>query len=223
VSSVLIVEGPNDQFFVEALIKHETKYRTNIKPIYKFESMSGLSQLKLQLTLENIAAQMDLKGKFQKIGILIDQDDKTNAERLTLISQAIAAAFPNAPTLKAINQFVPLNDDLQIGCCLTHVEGKGELETLLRAIHTQKAPYADCLESWRSCVEEADPNLKIAQKEIDKLWINNYHRYDTCDLKERKNAGKYCSFKAAMQKDIYDWDHPALADIKQFLTQLTAD
>lgn len=109
---------------------------------------------------------------------------------------------------------------LQLACHLIHLEGKGELETLLKAIKTKPSPYADCLAEWRRCLEEKGKT--VTDKEFGKYWVNNYIRFDTCTKKERKQAGRKCSmrnFAYVMENkaDIWDFNHPALAEFKAFL------
>ena len=47
-----------------------------------------------------------------------------------------------------------------------------------------------------------------------------YVRYDTCLNQEKYQAQKYCSmqnFNHVMKKDIWDFEHSALNDLKEFL------
>ena len=69
--------------------------------------------------------------------------------------------------------------------------------------------------------EGAEEGKEIKQKDFDKFWINNYLRYDTCLKQDQKQAEKKCSmhgFEYVMEhkKDIWDWAHPALDDLKEF-------
>lgn len=104
-----------------------------------------------------------------------------------------------------------------------NVNGKGELETVLKEIKTQPSPYADCLKSWRACVESEEK--EVTEKEFVKSWIQNYIRLDTCfTSKYRGNKGKYCSMRQldnilarTGDKVTFDLHHELLNPIKEFL------
>jgi hypothetical protein len=134
--------------------------------------------------------------------------------------------FDEAESLSSTKQFIDICTERgttsKLACYFTNVRGKGELETLLKAIKARESPYADCLDSWRSCIEEKE-GKKIKQKDFDKFWISNYIRYDTCSKQDQKQVEKKCSmhgFEYVMEhkKDIWDWDNPALDDLKEFFT-----
>ena len=78
----------------------------------------------------------------------------------------------------------------------TNVHGKGELETVLKAIKSQESIYADCLESWREYLE--GKGKKINNKDFDKFWIANYVRFDTCSRNDKKQAGQKCNLSYAL-------------------------
>ena len=128
-------------------------------------------------------------------------------------------------TLLSTKQFIDIcgenGTNAKLACYFTNVGGKGELETLLKAIKARDSPYADCLDSWKTCIESL--GKKINQKDFDKFWISNYIRYDTCSNQEQKQAGRKCSmsgFDYVMEhkKDIWDWKNSALDDLKEFFT-----
>ncbi|WP_333065526.1 MULTISPECIES: hypothetical protein [unclassified Microcoleus] len=55
-------------------------------------------------------------------------------------------------------QFIDICGDngtkAKLACYFTNVGGKGELETLLKAIKARESPHADCLGSWKNyCIE----------------------------------------------------------------------
>ena len=41
-------------------------------------------------------------------------------------------------------------------------------------------------------------------------------RFDSCTKEEKKQAGRKCIFKASMQKNIWDFDHECLNELKAF-------
>jgi hypothetical protein len=98
----------------------------------------------------------------------------------------------------------------------TNVNGQGELETVLKAIKSRDSPHADCLESWRRCLESKE--IIITNKDFDKFWIANYVRFDTCSKDEKKQAGRKCTIDYALQTktEVWNFDHPVLDDLKSF-------
>ena len=223
-SNIVIVESKNDAIFMQAMVD---KLNCDIqveKPIYidDYERLEGLSETKLITTLKDLKADLQ-KRDIEKIGIIIDIDNSSEQERLELVNKCIKEVF-KSETLSSTKQFIDICGDngtkAQLACYFTNVEGKGELETLLKEIKARESPYADCLDSWRSCIEEKE-GKKIKQKDFDKFWISNYIRYDTCSKKEQQQVEKKCSmhgFDYVMEhkKDIWDWDNPALDDLKEF-------
>lgn len=193
------------------------------EPIFidDYESLEGLNETKLITTLKALDADLQ-KRDIEKIGIIIDIDNDSEQERLELVNKCIKQVF-ESETLLSTKQFIDICGDngtkAKLACYFTNVGGRGELETLLKAIKAKDSPYADCLDSWKTCLESK--GKKINQKEFDKFWVSNYIRFDTCSKQEQKQAGGKCSmskFDYVMEhkKDIWDWDNPALDDLKDF-------
>jgi hypothetical protein len=99
------------------------------------------------------------------------------------------------------------------------VAGKGELETVLKAIKSENSIYADCLQSWQECIKKRGINdsLGLKDKDFDKFWVQVYMRYDTCSKEEQKQAGRKCNNEASMNKSIWNFDHECLDKMKSFL------
>ena len=175
-------------------------------PIYidDYESLEGLSEKKLSTTLKALEADLQ-KREIEKIGIIIDIDHHSEQERLKFVGRCIKPVF-EAESLSSTKQFIDISGDngtnAKLACYFTNVGGRGELETLLKAIKAKDSPYADCLDSWRSCIEEKE-GKEIKQKDFDKFWVSIYLRYDTCSKKEQKQAGAKCS----MSKFDYVMEH----------------
>ena len=194
-------------------------------PIYidDYKSLEGLSETELIKALKALEANID-KRDIEKIGIIIDIDNDSEQERLKFVDRCIKQVF-EAESLLSTKQFIDIcgksGTNAKLACYFTNVGGKGELETLLKAIKAEDSPYADCLDSWKICLESK--GKKINQKEFDKFWVSNYIRFDTCSKKEQKQAGGKCSmseFDYVMKhkKDIWDWKNSALDDLKEFFT-----
>ncbi len=223
IKNVLIVESKNDKSFVEAILRSMRSENTEVDIIDVFHCMEGLDSSKLETALaENMA--LIVKGKIQRIGILIDQDKKTKAERLAFVSQAATKAFGQDIELTAVNTFYTISlekdTDFELACHFTNVDGSGELETLLKAIKKKDSTFADCLEAWKTCLEAKGKTIK--PKDFDKFWLSNYIRFDTCSSKERKQAAKKCSqqnFDYILEhKDIFDLNSTKLTELKSFLS-----
>ena len=222
-SNIVIVESKNDAIFMQAMVD---KLNCNIQvdpPIYidNYKSLEGLSETKLIITLKDLEADLQ-KRDIEKIGIIIDIDNYSEPERLEWVNKCIQQVF-ESETLSSTKQFIDICGDngtkAQLACYFTNFEGKGELETLLKGIKARKSPHADCLNSWKTCIESQGQQIK--QKDFDKFWVNTYLRFDTCSKQDQKQAGRKCSmleFDYVMEhkKDIWDWNNPALDDLKEF-------
>ncbi|OQY59940.1 MAG: hypothetical protein B6245_04110 [Desulfobacteraceae bacterium 4572_88] len=238
-SNILIVESKNDELFIRALIEHLNLSYVQVDShpichIDDFESMEGLNSKKLENRLSALKNQLPKKN-MNAIGIIIDHDGKRE-ERINLVNEAIQNIFTAEEHLldtgKFISAYADVGDDrfdFQIACYLVNVNESGELETVLKAIKSKDSPYADCLGTWRECVEKrlgatsSEEKQKIlSDKEFDKFWLNNYIRFDTCSKKEKKRAERKCGIRhfeyvTQSKKDIFDFDNPVLEDIKCFL------
>jgi len=192
-------------------------------PIYidDYKSLEGLSETELIKALKNLIRKIDRKD-IEKIGIIIDIDNCSEQERLKFVDRCIKQVF-QAETLSSTKQFIDICTDngtnAKLACYFTNVGGKGELETLLKAIKARESPHADCLNSWKTCIESQ--GKQIDQKGFDKFWVSIYLRYDTCSNQEQTQAGKKCTMSGfdyvmEQKKDIWDWDNPALDDLKKF-------
>jgi uncharacterized protein YqgV (UPF0045/DUF77 family) len=225
VSNIVIVESKNDKFFMQAMVE---KLNCDIqveKPIYidDYAPLEGLSETELIKALKNLIRKIDRKD-IEKIGIIIDIDNYSEQERLKFVDRCIKQVF-QAESLSSTKQFIDICTDhgtkAKLACYFTNFEGKGELETLLKAIKARESPHADCLSSWKTCIESQGKD--ISDKDFDKFWVSIYLRYDTCSNQEQTQAGRKCTmsgFEYVMKhkKDIWDWDNPALDDLKEFFT-----
>ena len=194
-------------------------------PIYidDYKSLEGLSETELIKAFKNLIRKIDRKD-IEKIGIIIDIDNYSEQERLKFVDRCIKQVF-EAESLSSTKQFIDIctehGTNAKLACYFTNFEGKGELETLLKAIKARESPYADCLDSWKTCIESQ--GKQINQKGFDKFWVSIYLRYDTCSDNEQQQAGRKCTmsgFDYVMEhkKDIWNWDNPALDDLKEFFT-----
>lgn len=248
--NVLIVESKNDEYFVEALVRNN-KSKTNAVSIDEYKYYSLSSEEKLATTIENVFNEAIKKGT-DKVGIILDLDNKTKTNKISLINNSIKKALAVMPDsvfdnlLSDINKFetVTLNEEteIKVACYFTNVDGKGELEDILKAIVPKDANtvFADCLyEGWKNCFENKGKKLvrsgesggDITDKELKKLWVDFYKRFDTLNKKERKQAEKNTEWKtvmlgrvdskgktiAARGKQIFNLDATILDNLKDFI------
>lgn len=228
-SNIVIVESENDAIFMQAMIDQLNCDIHVEPPIYRideYKPLSGLDKTKLTNALKALKAELPKRDieDIVKIGIIIDIDNYSEQERLGLVNNCIKNLFgAETETLSSTKQFIDISGDngtkAKLACYFTNVGGKGELETLLKAIKARESPHADCLNCWKKCIESE--GQQIDQKGFDKFWVSNYIRFDTCSKQEQKQAGRKCSmykFDYVMKhkKDIWNWEHPALDDLKEF-------
>ncbi len=216
--NILIVESDNDRLFIERLKQHIVQTDFDIIPpicnITDYQYLDGLSTARLERKLQELERDLN-QGILNKIGILVDADNEGIEKRIELINKAIKSIDTELEIAEANTWYKSESLDAYFSCHILNVSGHGELETLLKTIKSQPSLYADCLEAWRNCV--TTQNQKITDKEFDKFWVSIYQRYDCCNHKERKQAGTRCNSEASFKKDIWDFSHPALNDLKAYL------
>lgn len=219
VSNLLIVESDNDRLFINRLL-HEVNLSASIDVgvpiccIDDYECLNGLSQNQLIKKLNDISIEIEKRG-IEKIGILVDADNKGVQERLTIVNESLKT-FDGALCIERVNQWVDSQTlGVKVSCHILNVDGYGELETLLRSIKKRESTFADCLAAWEECLRGY--NKGITKKELDKFWVQIYQRYDSCSKKEKKQAGRKCDFQASLEKDIWDFSSPRLDELKIFL------
>jgi hypothetical protein len=258
----LIVESANDEAFFKALIKYLQQTdkieveNTDVEQI-DFEKRSANEEQEaegLKESLKSIFLKV-AKGGYDKIGIIWDMDDfyiekaypQTEDRvkyRISQMNTAIKNAIKELPLytivfandITNINQFKDLTIqgvEINIGCYFVHHKGKGELENLLQAIKSKPSPLADCVnEKLPDCLKlQAEKPLK--EKDLVKLWVNNYVRYDTLPdnnfpqpSKQRTEALTKWENVMAKRPYIFDFSEEKekevveLKELKNFLLEL---
>lgn len=221
--NLLVVESDNDKYFIEAFIKYlnldenitvdTPVLDTPICKIDDFECLGGIN--KLGNKLHRIKARIE-REDIKKLGIILDADKEGIAKRIKFINQNLKENICSDATLADINTLIKSEElEVEIACYITNVDGQGELETLLKVIKSKDSTFADCLNKWRECLE--NNGKSINDKQFDKFWINIYQRFDTCSKKEQYQAHKKCSGETSMKKDIWNFEHEKLNDLRVFL------
>ncbi|EAZ92432.1 DUF3226 domain-containing protein [Crocosphaera chwakensis] len=233
-SNVIIVEAENDATFIKRIVKYMNERKgnninidnkkgyTTLNDKTPEKTYRGLSEASLTNSLKRVKKRLE-KEPIEKVGIIIDMDQKLQQERLDLVNKAMLTVFSEAETIININQLVKITkidqQDIQAACYFMNVNGKGELATVLKKIKTKKSIYADCIESWKTCIiNTLNDNKKIilSDNDFDKLWVYNYIYYD---ISNKEYGFNEKGFKIIMdkQQDIWNFDHPILEDLKLFL------
>lgn len=196
VSNLLIVEGKSDKDILESLINHinnlDIELDSPICQIDKCERLGGMGELEKKL---NSLERRVKKESISKIGIIFDADKIGIEKRSKEIKEKIDLVFPD-------------NKEVEFLIHIININGKGELEDILKKITVNNSIMADCLYSWQDCLKDK----KLDEKEFNKLWIQVYEKYDCCSKKEQENMKDNCNKKILLEsKKIYNFD----ADIKE--------
>jgi len=243
--NILIVESENDEYFIQALAK-KISLDNKVCHIDKYERSSLDSEGK-NLTLKIVTTLTKIIGRgVSKIGILLDLDNATHENRIELLNKCLRKALidigfdvPNT-LLTNVKEFITIPIDgleVKIACYFTNIDGKGELETVLKAIKSKDSVFADCLyDGWQKCLEQKGKTVAakgeqgdISDKEILKLWIDFYKRFDTLKKSERNEEStdwkgimlgettKGKKLENVRGEDIFNLQSDSLTDIMSFL------
>jgi len=230
----LIVESKNDKIFIQALVNKLNIEFLDIESAIKLNDedyclLGGADPNEkkpstLIKMLKDIKTEI-FKTGIQKIGVLLDIDNELEQKRFEMVNNAINSVFnlSHKGLITKTNELVEVkvspNYAVQFCCYFTNIEKKGNLDTLLRNIsYHEKATYANCLDAWRNCLKTN--GIEITDFEFDKIWLNNYIRFDTCTDKEKTHAEKNCSmhnFDKIMKKEIFNLESAYLTELKDFI------
>lgn len=217
-NNLLIVESKNDKLFIERLKQEITPVDFDIDEpvcnISEYECLDGLSQSALENKLHGIKRDIAKKG-LDKIGILVDADNDGVQAKIELVDKAVKAIDGSLVISSSNSWHQSVALGVQISCHVLNVDGKGELETLLKTIKSKDSSHADCLSAWKNCLTANDK--VISDKSFDKFWLSVYLRYDGCSHVERKQADKKCNLEASLKKDLWNFSHPCLTSLIQYL------
>jgi hypothetical protein len=243
-TNILIVESENDQYFIEALVKQVLSSDTDVCKVDEYKH-SSLDEKKLTIEITDSLTAAN-KNIFTKIGIILDMDNSTEQERIDLINKCLGNSFNECgyaqpDQLTRTKEFIncQTNDGsaIQISCFFTNIDGQGELETVLKAIKTKDSTFADCIYTgWLKCLEDKDKKYgsrgetcDISDKEVLKLWVDFYKRFDTLTRQNRNETSTdWRGIMTGLTKNkkqlteargikIFDLNSPKLDDIKSFL------
>ncbi len=213
-SNIIIVESDADKYFVEALLLNlnikNVEVGLPICSISDYDCLGGFNNLEKRLK----EVRFD---KYEKIGIILDADTDGIQKKADFINDTFKTVCKDLVINNTCTMYKSIEIDINVACYITNVNGYGELEDILMCIKSKESIYADCLDSWKKCVESK--GKPVSTKEFNKFWVNNYLRLDTCEsAKHRGNKFKYCSqSEESIKKNIWDFSKNELNDLKSFL------
>lgn len=244
--TLILVEDDSDKHTFEAIIRHiklQDSLSVTIPPPDTVIDWKSIADEKNPLKPSGLikglkALRNDINiGKYDKIAIIKDMDTNSKADRLLLVNNALREAYPNeAQPLEDVNSLIPFtfkqedSEDtiVHFACYFVHVitdEGacKGEIEDILKAIKMQPSPIADCVDMLLPNCLKANNEDELREKDLVKLWFNNYQRYDTLYKKDRKFPFTTTEFIMKNRTDIFDFDKdlPEFNELKAFLKRMS--
>jgi hypothetical protein len=243
VKSLIIVEDNNDQYTFEAIIRHiglTEDLSVNPKPKnIDWQAIPKESDPNKPTALisELKALKNDFSNeKYDKVGIIRDMDNSSEADMLLLINNALREAYPDEyQELKSCNTSVPFEFKqnstgniltIYFACHFVGIDSKGvrkgEIEDILKAIKSKSSPLADCVDKHLpECLDLQGAN-SLRDKDLVKLWINHYQRYDT--LVKKNRTDEFTSWKNVMEKrsEIFDFtsELSEFQELKDFLNNM---
>ncbi|EIJ43794.1 hypothetical protein BegalDRAFT_2966 [Beggiatoa alba B18LD] len=233
------MEDKNDQFTFEALIKDwqlndnlEIKSTDDIDWQSTPKESNPEKPTALINALKNRISEFS-KGKYDRVGIINDIDQSKSEDLLATINNALKIAYPNEyKKISQPNELVSFSFEntsteevyeVSFACYFVHLNQCGEIENLLKTAKEKDSELADCIHQCsKECLEQLrKEDLKLKDKDLVKLWINNYIRYDTLPKKDRnaKNTTWETVMKERQPKEqLFNFNHDVFKELKAFLT-----
>jgi hypothetical protein len=197
-SSILVVEGKDEEQFFQSLLRHLNIERIQILPL------GGKTQLK-----DNLNAIKSLTGydDVNSIGIVRD----ANGNRKGAFD-SVCSALKGADLPVPDNPLIPVAGDPKVTVMIMPPEenmGTGRmLEDLCYAAVAEDRAIK-CVKQYFECLEEQ--GLSLPDNAIAKARIHAF-------LASRKEPD--LRLGEAAQKGYWRWDNPAFDEVKAFLQQL---
>jgi hypothetical protein len=210
--NIILAEGKHDRAFILSLLKG---HQTDFEEIEVSAEMGGWSPENLKNAVQPVKNRT-IKNGYQRIGIIIDLDQDTEANRVTLINKALEGVFDvQLPSSNEPVKFKFEDLEIEISCYFIAFDKVNELEGYLMKMAQSPANYANCLEQWRNCIGHDN----ISDKEFRKLWVYYYIYWDTSSKKERRNAVECCTVEYSLLNKPQHWnfDIPELDTLKTYL------
>lgn len=218
----IVVESFNDKAIYNHILNIFCKSSTEIESIVDdldWVDLGGLERSKLIIKLKDINSELPKATEIPKIGIIVDLDNSSVEKRIEFLNELCSEAFELKIEIEKEGEFKlytnPEYDiEFELAYCFSGLNGQGELEDILRVIaDTTKSDHADCLETgWQPCLNSK--GINISKKNLQKIWIDFYKRYDCLNSRQKSNAGKYMQWEYFLDK------HPNKFDFSQDIQEL---
>ncbi len=241
--SFIIVEHDSDKFTFEAIIRHihaeqeievESAENEDIDWYFRSAEANIEQPTGLKESISDIFTEIT-KGNCEKIGIIWDLDTFSIEQRIQQINNAISLAAQEAQNeiertvtwvqnITEINQFCPLIVDgieTQVACHFVGLNEMGEIEDVLKAIKSRSSELADCVDKHLPTCLDLQGEKALKDKDLVKLWINHYQRYDTLEKKNRKDAFTKWENVMKHRSEIFDFGKDEIIELKQLKDFLT--
>lgn len=216
--NIIIVEGITDKKFLERYIAYLQAAFPKCFLIDDIKDAKGQDAITVILKAQQIAIK---KGETKNIGILLDADEDGITSKIAdKINPAIEKAFGQQNVIKAPNEKASVvfgGNIVNVFCYIFNVNGKGELEDILKEIRTDKNTETTvCLDKFIECMKGC--NEAYPDKTYRKNFIY-FYGYDCI----RKEGLKPEDIKSKLKNYEYyapqywDFEHGVLKDLKQFL------
>ena len=191
-------------------------------PLVPTALIMALDSLKTEFAKENVT----------RVGIVRDMDLNTVESRLLLVNNAMKGAYEIiSGEINKVNELITINliakdtrreYTIDFACHFVNLNGTGEIEDILKAIKVKDSPVADCIdEHLPKCLMGSTQELK--KKELVKLWLNNYIRFDTLQSNERKEKNTSMENVMKTRTALFDFSSKLkeLEELKGFLKMMS--
>jgi hypothetical protein len=179
---IIIVESKLDAAVLRHLIQlNQSKNASidTIENIIEYKELGGLSSGAITAKITEILSN-NFKEGFEKIAIIVDQDDISNDRHNLILSGLMKALEKNSAysIIDVVNDLkkltVRLDPELEISAFIVRKEHGGEMEDILKASKNLSSEFADCTDALFQCVETKA--LQFTEKEKLKIWLEYYLR-----------------------------------------------
>ena len=180
--NILIVESENDQYFVQALVAEVINSKTEVCRIDEFQH-SSLDSKKLTTRMKDALTTRGVN----KIGILLDMDDETEKDRITLVNSCLKNAVKDAFDIKLaieitnVGEFISIPKDelitLQVACYFNKCRWKWGVRNGFKGNCYTRICFLQIvlMEGWKTCFVQK--GKKIAGKRRTRVVILQKKKY----------------------------------------------
>jgi 5S rRNA maturation endonuclease (ribonuclease M5) len=218
--NIIICEGETDKKFLEGYIAYlQTTFPKEYLFIDGIKAAKGQDAITAILKAQQIAITI---GETKNIGILLDADEEgITAKIAAKINPAIEKAFGQKNVIKAPNEKTSVafgGNTVNIFCYIFNMNGKGELEDILKEIRTDKNTETTvCLDKFIECMEGCNEAYPVKTYKKNFIYFYGYdcirkEGLKSEDIKSKlKNYGYYTH-------QYWNFEHGWLSGLKQFLS-----